>query len=135
MAMHGTNQFVLVAMVVTALSACDRPKSAAQVSRDTAVAQRDAADSAAKVQQKADARIASAQADVRDDKRDLAHVDAVEGQKVADTQSAGEYKIAIARCEGLSEATQRSCKDQAEADFDVAKARAKQARVNADPKQ
>ena len=131
------NRTVALAMIVVAagvLAACDNSKSAAQVARDTAAAEQAAVDNAAKVQQKADARIASAQADVRDEQRDLAHVGAVEGQKVADTQAQGDYKVALARCESLSGATQQSCKDQANADYDVAKAKAKQAKANTDPK-
>jgi len=116
------------------LSACDHSRSAAQVARDTAVAEQTAADNAARVQQKADARIASARGDVRDEQRDLAHVDAVEAQRVADTQATGDYKVALARCEALSGATQQVCKDQASADYDVAKARARQDKASSDPK-
>lgn len=133
-AMHRAVAFAVIAAMAIALSACDHAKSAAQVAHDTAAAEHTSATNTAKIQQKADARIASAQGDVRDEQRDLAHVDAVEGQKIADTQAEGEYKVALARCEGLSGATQKSCTQQAEADYDVAKARAKQAKVGADPK-
>jgi hypothetical protein len=124
----------VVAAMASVLSACDHAKSASQVARDTAAAEQTAANNAARIQQKADARIASAQGDVRDEQRDLAHVDAVEGQRVADAQAEGDYKVALARCEGLGGATERSCKEQAEADYDVAKARAKQVKASADPK-
>jgi len=126
--------FAMVAAAAGVLWGCDNSKSAAQVARDTAAAEQAAVDNAAKVQQKADARIASARADVRDEQRDLAHVGAVEGQKVADTQAEGDFKVALARCEALSGATQQSCKDQANADYDVAKAKAKQAKANSDPR-
>jgi hypothetical protein len=116
------------------LAACDNSKSAAQVARDTAAAEQAAADNAAKAQQKADARIASARADVRDEQQDLAHVSAVEGQKVADSQADGDYKVALAQCGSLAGATQKACKDQANADYEVAKARAKQAKASTDPK-
>ena len=132
--MNRAAAFGMLAVAASALSACDHSKAAAQVTRETAAAQQIAADSAAKVQQKADARIASARADVRDEQRDLAHVGAVEGQKIADTQAEGDYNVALVRCEGLSGATQHSCKDQAKADYDVAKAMAKQAKANSDPK-
>ena len=78
--------------------------------------------------------IASARADVRDEQRDLAHVDAVESQRIADTHAQGEYKVALAQCEALSGATQQSCKDQANADYAVSRATAKQAKASADPK-
>jgi hypothetical protein len=130
-------RITLLALIMASaclLAACDHAKSTSQVARDSAAAEQTAADNAAKVQQRADARIASARGDVRDEQRELAHVDAVESQKVADTQAEGEYQVALARCEGLSGATQKSCKDQANADYDVAKARAKQARAGTDPK-
>jgi hypothetical protein len=117
-----------------ALAGCDGPTSPAQAARDTGAAQQNASNSAAKVQQKADARIASARGDVRDEQRDLAHVDAVERQKVAETQAQRAYKVALGRCEGLSGATRQSCKDQASADYDVAKARANQSTFGVDPK-
>ena len=130
------NRMALILLVAAAggLAACDHAKNAAQVARDTAVAEQTAADNAARVQQKADARIASARGDVRDEQRDLAHVDAVEAQRIADTEASGDYKVALARCEALSGATQQACKDQASADYDVATARAKQEKVSPGPK-
>lgn len=124
----------LMVLAAGALSACDHSRSAAQEARDTAAAEQTAADNAARVQQKADARIASARGEVRDEERDLAHVDAVEAQRVADAQAVGDYKVALARCEALSGATQQSCRDQASADYDVAKASAKQDNAGSDPK-
>lgn len=129
-----TRDVFLALALAGMLVACNKAKDASEVARDTAAAEQRAADNAAKVQQKADARIASARGDVRDEQRDLAHVESVEGQKIADAQAEGDYKVALVRCEGLSGATQKACKDQASADYDVAKARAKQERANADPK-
>lgn len=130
--MKRTAALAMIVTAVSALAACDNSKSVAQVSRNTGVA---AGDSAAQAQQKADARIASARGDVRDEQqRDLADAAAIEEQRLADAQAEGEYQVALARCEGLSGATQKSCKDQADADFGVAKAAAKQGRASADPK-
>ena len=42
--------------------------------------------------------------------------------------------MALAQCEALSGATQQSCKDQANADYAVSRATAKQAKASADPK-
>lgn len=132
--MNGTVALASMLVAVGALAACDHSKSAAQVARDTAVAEQTAADNAARIQQKADARIASARGDVRDEQRDLSHVDAVEAQRVADAQAAADYQVALAGCEGLNGATQRACKDQASADYDVAKARARPDKAGADPR-
>jgi hypothetical protein len=126
--------WAIVPLAVAMLAACDSPKGTAQVARDTVAAEQAAADTAAKAQQRADARIASAQADVRDEQRDLAHVDAVEGQKIADAQAGGDYKAAQAQCESLGGATQKACRDQASADYEAAKARAKQSKAATDPR-
>ncbi len=131
--MKRTAALAMIVTAVSALAACDNSKSVAQVSRNTGA--EPLRDSAAQAQQKADARIASARGDVRDEQqRDLADAAAIEEQRLADAQAEGEYQVALARCEGLSGATQKSCKDQADADFGVAKAAAKQGRASADPK-
>ncbi len=124
----------LIAAASCLLVACNQSKSADQVARDTAAAERTAENDAAKAQQRADARIASAQSDVRDEQRDLAHVRAVEGEKVAEAAAAGDYNVARARCESLSGATQKACRDQAEAGYDLAKARARQDKAGTDPR-
>jgi len=114
------------------LAACER--GAAPVTPDTTAAEQEAATNAAKVQLKADARIASARGDVADEERERAHAAAVEGQKVAAEHATDDYKAALARCEDLSDATRQACKDQAGADFHVAKAQAERARVGAEPR-
>jgi len=53
---------------------------------------------------------------------------------VAETQAEGAHKVALAQCEGLSGAAQKSCRDQADASYEVAEAKAKQARAASDPK-
>jgi len=46
----------------------------------------------------------------------------------------GAHKIALAACERLGGAEQTSCRDEADADYQVAKARAEQQRVASDPR-
>ncbi len=106
-----------IAAIACVLSACD--ESAAPPPRDTAAAEQAATTEAARVQQKADARIAAA----------------IEGQKITDEQAASDYEAALARCEGLSGATQQTCRDQADADYHIARTRAEQERARSDPKQ
>jgi hypothetical protein len=117
-----------------ALGACDRPKSAAQVEKDTASAEQSAAERDSKAEAKAAAKVADARADVRSEQRDLAHVNAVQAEDVAITEAEGARKVALARCGGLAGDAQASCKDQANADFEAAKANAGQLRANNDPK-
>lgn len=125
---------VLLLSLTCALTACDRSKSTAEVAKDTSAAQQSAGDKVAAAQHQAAERVARARGDVREEQRDLNHVDAVESQKVAQTAAAGEHKVALARCEALSGSPQKSCKDQADADYEAAEARARQDRAASDPK-
>ena len=134
-----TRQLPILVMLLSlacALTACNGSKSAAEVAKDTSAAQQTAGDKVAAAQQQAADRIASARGEVREqrEQRDLSHVDAVESQKVAETAASGERKVAFARCEALSGAPQKSCKDQADADYETAEAQAKKDRAASDPK-
>lgn len=131
---HRLPLLVLCIATACALGGCDRPKSAAQVETDTTAAQQTATEKKAKVEQEAAEKVASARSEVRDEQRDLGHVNAVQGEKIADTAADGAHKVALARCEAMSGTAQKSCKDQADADYDAAKAKAKQARADTDPK-
>jgi hypothetical protein len=125
---------VLALSAVCALSACERHKSSAQVQKETVAAEQSAAANTAQTEQKAGERVASARSDVREEQRDLEHVGAVQNEKVADTQAEGAHKVALVRCESLSGAKLKSCKDQADADYEAAEAAAKQQRAKSDPK-
>jgi hypothetical protein len=117
-----------------ALAACNQAKSPDQVAKDTSAAQQSAAESTAKAEQKADDKMSSAQSDVNGEKKDAAHVDAVQSLNVAETKADGDHKVALAQCESLSGDAQKSCKDQADAVYKTAKAQAQQAKAAADPK-
>ena len=132
-----TNRIPLLVVILStacALVACDRPKSASEVEKDTSSAAQSAAQATEKAEKEAAEKAASARANVQDEKRDLGHVNAVEGEKIADAEADGAHKVALARCEGMAGAAQKSFKDQADADYEAAKARAKQARASSDPK-
>jgi hypothetical protein len=125
---------VMLLSVSCALTACNGSKSPVEVAKDASAAQQTAGEQVAAAQQRETERLASARGDVRDQQRDLSHVDAVESQKVAETAATGEHKVALARCEALSGSAQQSCKDQADADYAAAEAKAKQDRAASDPK-
>ena len=122
----------VIAATAGLLVACER--SAAPVAADSTTAEQEAATNAARVQQKADARIASARGDVRDEEHERAAAAAAEGRKVAEQQAVEDYKAGLARCEGLSDATRQACRDQADADYHVAKTQAERNRAGADPR-
>ena len=125
---------MLVLGAAGSLAACDHAKTDAQVAKDTSAAQDTAAEKVAKADQTAADKEAAARKDVRSEQQDAQHVAAVQNQKVSDTEAEGAHKVALAQCEALSGTAQKSCRDQADADYDVAKAKAKQARTESDPK-
>jgi len=129
-------RFMTVAAVIAAclLAGCNHAKTAAQVAKDTDAAEQKAVENVANAEQKADARVDAAATGVAKDQDDLAHVASVQDQKVANTAAEGMHKIALAQCESLNGVAQKSCRDQADADYELAKARAKLARAESDPK-
>lgn len=121
---------VLLAAVLSvfAVSACHRAQDPAQVDKDIAAARDKAADKAQKAEESADSKIGRA-------RNDAQHVAAVQNENVADADAEGAHNVALAACERLGGADQTSCRDKADADYQVAKARAEQQRAASDPKQ
>ena len=95
--------------IAIALCGCNNAKSPDAVANDVA-----------KTEQKAEAKV--------DDKlKDLNNKDAKGTYDVAMTAAEGDHKVALEQCNALSGATQKDCKDKADADYDLVKARAKAA--------
>ena len=115
-------------MAVSLLSACNHAKDSAQVAQDVNKAEQSAAERTAKAERSAEAKV-GAQID------DAAHTAAVQEQKVENADAEGAHKVALAQCEALSGASQKTCRDQADAAYEQAKAQAKQERLASDPKQ
>lgn len=124
----------IVLAAACALSACNHAKDEAQVAKDTNAAQQKAGERVAEAERTAEQKEGDARKEVRNEQRDAAHVTAVQEEKVAESEAEGAHKVALARCEALSGAAQKSCRDQADAQYDVAKAKAKQSRAQSDPK-
>ena len=120
---------VLLAAVLSvfAVSACHRAEDPAQVNKDIAAARDKAAEKTEKAEESANSKIASAN-------NDAEHVAAVQNESVAEADAEGAHKVALAACERLGGADQTSCRDKADADYQVAKARAEQQRAATDPK-
>lgn len=97
----------MVGVAALALGACNNAKSPDAVATDVA-----------KAEQKADAKV--------DDKlNDLNNKDAKGMYDVKTTAADGDHKVALEQCESLSGTAQKDCKDTADANYDLAKARAK----------
>lgn len=100
---------------VMALGACHNAKSPETAAKDIAAADNSAARGVEKAQ-------ASAQKDMSAD-----------AYKIVMAQADGEHDVAIQKCETLQGNDQVICKQQADADYDAAKANAKAAKVDQQP--
>lgn len=119
---------VLCALIAAALamSACNKSETSAEVQRDVAKAQaegqRDVADARADAKEAtadADRNVAEAIADHKEDKVAEAAHDANETadkgkSKIMIAQAEAAHKVAVEKCEALSGAPQKECKDDAD---------------------
>jgi hypothetical protein len=103
--------FSLASATLVLTAACHNAKSPDAAARDLAAADRSAAHEVAEAR--------------HDEQKDI-NTDAY---NVAIAQADGEHKIAIQKCETLQGHDQQVCKDQADADYDAAKANAKADKV------
>jgi hypothetical protein len=127
-------KLLMVVAAAFALSSCDHAKSAAQVATDTSAAEQKSAKETAEAERTAADKEANARNSVRKDEGELAHETAVQNQDIAEKEADGAHRVALARCEAMSGSAQQSCKDQADAQYEVAEAKAKLARAQSDPK-
>ncbi len=103
------------AAALSMLAACNGAKAPDTAARDIAAADRSAAH-----------EVADAQRDAQKDQ-------SADAYNVAVAQADGDHKVAIQKCETLQGHDQQVCKDQADADYDAAKANAKSAKVASQP--
>jgi hypothetical protein len=97
------------------LTACNNAKSPDAAARDVAAANDAAAN-----------KVADAQ---RDAQKDMS----ADAYKVALAKADGDHQVAIQKCDTLQGHDQQVCKDQADADYEAAKANAKAAKVAQTP--
>jgi len=116
----------LVALLaVAAASGCNNAKSPDAVANDVAAAQAKRASEVADARQEAAKDSNQAEAKVDDKTNDLNNANAKGAYDVAMAQADGDHKVALQKCDGLSGDSQKACKDQADAKYDLAKANAK----------
>jgi hypothetical protein len=123
--MKMTPMWAVAAAVMLGVAGCNKAESPAKVDSDVAKAADTAAvndvkanENEAKTNAAADKEVAREQ-----DKADSKTADAAADTTI--TQAEGDNKVALAKCEALSGDAQKSCKDQANAVLDEAKARAR----------
>jgi len=127
--------FAVTLMAAAFVAGCNQAKSPSEVAKDVNSASQQADARDAKAEETAESKVGKEQKDVRNEQREEQHVAAVQTQDVAKTEAEGARKVALAKCEALSGSRQQACKDQANANYDMRIAQAKEQRVNTDPKQ
>lgn len=104
--MNRVMTILIAGAFATSLAACNRAEDPAETRADVAAAQSEARQD-----------VAEAQSDLNQS--------VLEGQQQAALAKAeGDHKVAIEQCEALPAAQQSACKDEADANFDAAKAAA-----------
>ncbi len=116
---------IAVAFLVT--SGCDSAKSPETVSKDVAAAEQKAANEVANSEKAAEKDLDKAADKVDDKLIAFNNAAAKDAYNLAVAKADGDRKVALANCLSLGGDAQKSCKDQAEADYGAAKANAKAA--------
>ena len=118
----------LAAMASLLLAAgCNNAKSPDTVAKDVANAEQKADKEVAKSEDSAAKDLGNSAQKVDDKMVAFNNAAAKDAYNLAVAQADGNRKVALANCESLSGDAQKTCKDQAEADYSAAKANAKAA--------
>jgi predicted small secreted protein len=116
---------VVLAAIMTA--GCNDAKSPDTVAKDVANAEQKASTEVTKSENSAAKDLSGAADNVDDKLIAFNNAAAKDAYHLAVAQADGDRKVALAKCEALSGDAQKTCKDQAEADYSAAKANAKAA--------
>ena len=119
-----------VAIAVLIIAGCDSAKSPDTVTKDVAAAQQKAAAEVANSEKAAEKDLNKAADKVDDTLVNFNNAAAKDAYNLAVAKADGDRKVALANCLALGGDAQKTCKDQAEADYGAAKANAKAAAVS-----
>jgi hypothetical protein len=119
-----------MAIAVLIIAGCDSAKSPDTVTKDVAAAQQKAAAEVAKSEKAAEKDLNKAADKVDDTLVNFNNTAARDAYNLAVANADGNRKVALANCLALGGDAQKTCKDQAEADYGAAKANAKAAAVS-----
>jgi hypothetical protein len=119
-----------IAIAVLIMAGCDSAKSPDTVAKDVAAAQQKASAEVAKSEQAAEKDLTKAAETVDGKLVDFNNAAAKDAYKLAVAKADGDRKVALANCLALGGDAQKTCKDQAEADYGAAKADAKAAALS-----
>jgi hypothetical protein len=116
-----------VAVAFLLAAGCDSAKSPDTVAKDVAKAEQKAATEVANSEKAAEQDLNKAADKVDDKLIAFNNAAAKDAYDLAVAKADGDRKVALANCLALAGDAQKSCKDQAEADYGAAKANAKAA--------
>jgi hypothetical protein len=119
-----------IAIAVLIIAGCDSAKSPDTVAKDVAAAQQKASTEVAKSEQAAEKDLTKAAERVDDKLVDFNNAAAKDAYNLAVAKADGDRKVTLANCLALGGDAQKTCKDQAEADYGAAKANAKAAALS-----
>jgi hypothetical protein len=126
---------IVATLAVTfGLVACQKHETPAENRADVAAARSEASKDVAEARKDADAKVADASRTQAADQANVGHEVSKADEDVALAEANGAYKVAIAKCDAMMGDARSTCKRQADADLEVAKARAHQGRAATDPK-
>lgn len=118
----------LALVLATVLAAgCNNAKSPDTVAKDVAKAEQKAGNEVAKSENSADKDLGGAAGKVEDKVIAFNNDAAKDAYNLAVARADGDRKVSLAKCEAMSGDAQKTCKDQAETDYQAAKANAKAA--------
>jgi len=109
------------------IAACNNAKSPDTVAKDVATAEQKASTEVANSENSAAKDLGGAAGKVDDKLIAFNNSAAKDAYDLAVAQADGDRKVALAKCESASGDAQKTCKDQAEASYNAAKANAKAA--------
>jgi hypothetical protein len=117
-------------IAVLIIAGCDSAKSPDTVAKDVAAAQQKAAAEVANSEKAAEKDLNKAADKVDDTLVKFNNAAAKDAYNLAVAKADGDRKVALANCLALGGDAQKTCKDQAEADYGAAKANARAAAVS-----
>jgi hypothetical protein len=129
-----TTLIIATLTVAFGLVACEKHDTPAENRVNVAAAQTEASKNVAEARKEGDSNIADASRDQASEQANVGHEVSKADEDVALAQATGAYKIAAAKCDKMTGDARSTCKHQADADLELAKARAHQGRAATDPK-
>ena len=120
----------LAFLATVIVAGCQRAEPPSTVNRDVTTAEQKADSRTQRARADAERDVANAQEKVDAKALDRNNVAAKDSYKVAMVKADGAHDVALQQCKALSGDAQKHCKDQADADYDAAKANAKSLEVS-----